>query len=232
MMRTLGLVLALLVVASGMSVAASVTVDLYSKWNYISCPLVPFNPDPNAVFTGPTGDPLDIDTLLLRYDGPSQGQVGFDAGDPGSFGNILLGDGYILNNYAGVDSFTYQGVPDGVPDVSNNKTDMWISLPGGQGDTAQGGWHLIGQPFNHDTAVNGDLGTGDHIWFTDGTTLKTWDEAVTAGWVDDTMFYFEAAAQGQGTLSYGGGDDDSLRAGKAYYVRTKKDNLALIIPAD
>jgi len=225
-MRTLGLVLALLVVGSGMCVADSVTVDLYPGWNYIACPLVPFDPAPESVFAG-----VDIFYNLFRFDAPTGGVLYYE--DPsGPFGNILLGDGYYLNNQSGATSFSYSGVPDGVPDGNGTMTDMWISLPGIQGDPGQGGWHLIGHPFNHDTPTNGPGATGDNIWFTDGTTLKTWDEAVSAGWVADNMQYFDAPTQGVLVMTYQGwGNDDTLRAKTAYWLQTMKDNIALIIPA-
>ena len=225
-MRTLGLALALLVVGSGMCFADTVTVDLYGGWNFVACPLVPFDPDPYSVFSG-----IDIDFNLFRWDAPSQGEVYFEP--DGAFGNILLGEGYYLNNISNAESFSYNGVPDGVPDGSGTMTDMWISLPGNQLDgTNAGGWHLFGQPFNHDTPTNGAAGTGDNIWFTDGTTLKTWGEAVEAGWVESSMQYWDPVGQGQLILTYEGwGDDDTLRAGKSYWLRTYKDNLALIIPA-
>ncbi|MGQ9455362.1 MAG: hypothetical protein ACUVRS_10620 [Armatimonadota bacterium] len=224
-MRTLGLVVVLLVVGSGVCLAVVTTVDLYEGWNYVACPLVPFDPDPYSVFEG-----VSIDYNLFRWDAPSQSEMHF--GDEG-FGNILLGDGYYLNNVDSASGFTYNGVPDGVPDASGTMTDMWISLPGNQLDGADaGGWHLIGHPFNHDTPTNGSLGNGDNIWFTDGTTLKTWDEAVEAEWVESSMQYFDGVSQGQMTMTYQGwGNDDTLRAGKSYWVRTYKDNLAMIIPA-
>ncbi len=138
MMKTLGLVLALLVVGSGACVAVGVTVDLYSptnsQWNYVSVPLVPFNPDPMTVFSG-----ADPEYNLWRWDAPTQNPVYFEQG--GAFGNILLGDGYYLNNGAAASSITYSGVPDGVPDglygsdpTHHYRTDMWISLPGKQTD--------------------------------------------------------------------------------------------------
>ncbi|MCX8053141.1 MAG: hypothetical protein N3B12_04985 [Armatimonadetes bacterium] len=224
-MKTFGLVLALLVMGSAVCMAASVTIDLYTPWNYIACPLVPFDPNPESVFAG-----VDVYYNLFRYDAATGSEFFYDGVGP--FGNILLGEGYYLLNVGNVPSISYSGVPDGVPDSSGNMTDMWISLPGVQGDEGGGGWHLIGHPFNHDTPTNGPGGSGDNIWFTDGTTLKTWDEAVIAGWVSETMMYFDGVSQTSLTMTYQGwGNDDTLRAKYAYWVETKKDNLALIIPA-
>jgi len=191
-MRTLGLVLALLFVVAGSSIADTVTYDVYGTagggdglWQLITAPLVPFNPDPTSVFAGA---PDGLNYNLIRQD-PSSGMISYDEGDPGSFGNVLLGDGYYLHCY-GDGTIQYTGVPDGVPDTTGKKTDMWISLPGDQGDGQDlGGWHIIGTPYNHNVPVNkGGAFTGNNISFTDGTTLKTWSEATAANWVSSLMF--------------------------------------------
>jgi len=225
-MKTLGLVLALVVVAGGACVADTASFDVLANWNCISAPLVPFNPDPLSVFTG-----INVVGTLSRYDAPSQGGIAYDDLDPAAFGNILLGDGYWLLS-DGTYTVSYDGVPDGVPDGSGNMTDMWVSLPGYQLDTDDaGGWHLIGQPFNHDTAVDAGSMTGDNLFLTDGTTLKTWGEAAGAGWCDAVLTAFDPNTQGQYTVGFDLADDDHIRPGKGYWFLTYKDNLALIIPA-
>lgn len=230
-MKTLGLVLALAFVLAGACVADTVTFDVLGGWNLIAAPLVPFNPDPLVVFAGA---PDGIDGLLTRND-PTWGGVTYDSLDPSLFGNILLGDGYWLYQ-ANTGTISYEGVPDGVPDSSGNMTDMWISLPGNQNDNQTepplgGGWHLIGHPFNHDTPVDDGTWTGANIKFTDGTTLKTWDEAVQAGWVDSFMVGNNPVTGGVNVQYDGLGDDDTLRAAHGYWLHTYKDNLAMIIPA-
>jgi len=225
-MKTLGLVLALVFAVAGATVAATATFDVLTDWNCVSAPLVPFNPDPLSVFAG-----INIVNTLSRFDAPSQTGVPYDDLDPAPFGNILLGDGYWLLS-DGAYTVSYSGVPDGVPDASNNMTDMWISLPGYQLDGQDvGGWHLIGHPFNHETAV--DLGsfTGDNLFLTDGTTLKTWGQAASAGWCEAVMSGFDASIQTGYTVGFDLADDDHLRPGKGYWFLTYKDNLALIIPA-
>lgn len=228
-MKTLGLVLALTVLVAGASVAATATYDVYVGWNLVAAPLVPFNPDPNSVFAGLADG---IDGLLARYD-PSGGIVTYDSLDPSVFGNVLLGDGFWLMVYSGTQTVSYDGVPDGVPDGAGNKTDMWISLPGNQNDGQDaGGWHLIGHPFNHDSPVDSGSGTGDRLFFTDGTTLKNWSEACAANWVDFKLSGYDPAG-GIFDVQYDGlGADDTLRAGRGYWLLTYKDNLAMIIPAN
>lgn len=225
-MKTLVLVLALMVVVVGACVADTVTYDVYGGWNLISCPLVPFNPDPAAVFAAA---PQGIDGLLSRTD-PSSGGITYDALDPTGFGNCLLGDGYWLQCFSGPTTLSYTGVPDGVPDGSGAMTDMWISLPGNS-NTNSGGWHQIGHPFNHATPVDDGSGTGANVLFTDGTTLKTWSEAAAAAWVNDNMSGANASSGGFTVQFDGLGDDDHLRAGKGYWIYTYKPNLAMIILA-
>lgn len=219
-MKTLGLVLALAFVLAGACVADTATFDVLTSWNCVSAPLVPFNPDPMNVFAG-----INIVGTLSRFDATTQSGVIYDDLEPETFGNVLLGDGYWLlsdGNY----TVSYEGVPDGVPDGSGNMTDMWISLPGYRLDGQDaGGWHLIGQPFNHETAVI------ENLYLTDGTTLKTWEEAVAAGWCGNTLYAFDPVTQSGYSVTYDIGDDDHLRPGLGYWFYTNKDNLALIIPA-
>jgi len=227
-MKTLVLVLALALAAGGACMAAqTATIDLYTGWNLIAAPLVPLDsPDPVAVFGS-----VPISGYLSRWDAPQQGMMTYDEIDPTGFGNILLGDGYWLYAFSN-DTVSYNGVNDGVPDNSGNKTDMWLSLPGNQLDSENaGGWHLIGQPFSHDTPVSVS-DSGDNVFFTDGTTLKTWAQAAADGWVDSGFQYWDGTVQGMLLCSYELADDDTLRAGKGYWVHTYKDNLAMIIPAN
>jgi hypothetical protein len=144
---------------------------------------------------------------------------------------VLLGDGYYYYANETHSVVSYDGVPDGVPDGSGNMTDMWISLPGNQFDGKdKGGWHMIGHPFNHDVTSDKGSGTGDNLFFTDGTTLKTWGEAVDAGWVDGTLSGWDSGTSF--TITYDGlGDRMDLQAAHAYWLLTYRDNLAMIIPA-
>ncbi|MGI6294962.1 MAG: hypothetical protein ACOX3G_02645 [Armatimonadota bacterium] len=222
-MRTLLLVLAMTVVVAGASLAATATIDVYEGWNLIAAPLVPFDPDPQSVLSG-AADGIE-DGLLSRVD-PIWGGIEYDPWDD-AFGNILLGDGYWLYAFTNGQTLTYNGVEDGVPDTTGKKTDMWISLPGLGED---GAWHIVGYPFATDSAVDSGNGEGDIIKFTDGTDVKTWGEAVDAGWVDATM-YGQSAYGGFDVTMDGWGTDDSLRAGNAYQFLTFVPNIAMIIPA-
>lgn len=243
-MRVLVLTVALVVAMSAASFAEIASYDIYEGWQMISCPLVPLNSDPYAVFAGAPGG---IDFLLSGWD-PSTGGKPFE-GDPVAFGGILLGDGFWLYVDTGMGgTISYDGVANGVSDLAGTKTDMWISLPGNQNDAftepspvgdpnAQGGgWHMIGLPYNNTVCVNKVTGgaesyVGDRILFTDGTTSKTWDEAVQASWVDYKMSGFDTANSAFDIQYDGGGFSTNLDPGKGYWFQTYKDNLAMIILA-
>jgi len=232
-MKTLGLVLALMLVIAGGVMADTVSFDTYSGWNLICAPQVPITPDGASVFAN---FDLVYTTSLMRFDSPKQSMIAYDPwSDPvgGDFGKVLLGDGYWVKDDA--KHISFEAVPDGVPDSAGNKTDMWISLPGaGKGD---GGWNLIGQPFNHDTAISKTVDVdgnpqGDNIFVTDGNSLLTLKAASDLGWLDGAFQYYDGALQSMLSSGYFYNDDDHLRATHGYWVRTFKDNLALIIPAN
>jgi hypothetical protein len=228
MMKTLVLVLALMMVVAGASVAATATIDLYSfagGANLVACPLVPFNPDPAVAF----GSLGDLSGMLARFDATTGSDMVYDAqwGPDTTFGNLLLGDGFWLT--AGDTTVTYTGVANGVPDATGAKTDMWISLPGNQYDGLDaGGVHLIGNPYA--SYVDKSL-----ISFTDGTTLKSWNDAAYPSegdaWVTDSIGGFDGATGNSVTISLGFGDREDMEPARGYFVTTLKDNLAMIITA-
>lgn len=228
-MKTLSLILGLVFLIGGAAMAETVVYDTYAGWNLISFPCVPFNPEPSAVLGNYE---MMFSGILQRHDAATQAAVQYDsfAVPPTEFGNVLLGEGYWLY-YPEGGTVTYEGVADGVPGI-NGPTDMWISLPGNADPNVEGGWHMIGHPFNHDTPIDPNFDwTGSGVFFTDGTELKTWSEAVTANWVYDSAYYTDAQTGNQYTAGFFFNDDDHLRANVGYYVFTKKDNLAMIIPA-
>ena len=98
---------------------------------------------------------------------------------------------------------------------------MWISLPGDQTDGGSwGGWHIIGTPYDTDVPVA-------NISLTDGTSVKTWTAAVSAGWCDPTMLAYTAA----GYTPITAGTANVMKARRGYWFSTYQDNLALIITA-
>lgn len=230
-MRFVSLVAALLVMCAVPASADTATIDVYEGWNMVCAPLVPFDPTPTNVF-----NPLDVDWTcsLQRWDAPTQSMEAYSIFNP-NFGNCLLGDGYFLYVPAGQPaSASYAGVPDGIPDAGGNMTDVMLMLPGDQLDANDtGGWHLVGHPYNHDTSFDVIPYTflGDNILVTDGHELKTIAEAASANWLEEPFQYWNGASQAMETAGYFFATDDHLRGGQGYWIKTKKDNLALIIPA-
>jgi len=231
--RTLAAIVALLAVLilAGTACAEQASITIYPGENWISVPLVPYNYQPSVLFAG-----CNINGNLVRLDPTTGATITYSAAHPDAFGGILLGDGYklICTTPAPV-VISYEGFPDGVPDldpqgnpIAGTMTDMWISLPGRQGDGQNaGGSHWIGCPFNHARPV-------DACKVTDGTTLLNLAQAVQQGWIDglwDSMNN-ESKATVKVGLSTMSPDESTLLPGRMYQVVTHKDDLALIIPGN
>lgn len=242
-MKTLGLVLAMLLVISASALADTATLDVYYGWNQIGCPLVPMNLEVEAYdgldHTEPyfafdeIGDDL-LNYKMSRWDPVNGGLLTYLVDD--AFGKLLLGDGYNVEvTLPGKTTITYTGVPNGVPDAGGNKTDMWISLPGIQGDSnvpVGGGWHLISTPYQDDVPAYGFDDFGNPYWnifFTDGTEVLDWLAAVDANWVGDTMYGITGGLSS--VVTYGSETDYIMKSGRGYWIETKKDNIAMIIIA-
>lgn len=232
MRKTALLVLAGLVLSSVAFAATTYTETIYGlsgaqAENWIAMRGVPFNPDPQAVFGGTS---LIDDGLLNKLNAPMGGvDQYYSYQEPGGpFGNMLLGDGYVVYVNDGAEhTFSYSGVDDGVPSDPTNPTttmtDMWISLPGITG--ANGGSHWIGHPFNHNTLWT-------DVMVTDGTTTIPVTQAVADGWLEGSWQYMNAAFQGVEMIDPDGiNGSPNMMPGHMYIVNTFKPNLALIIPS-
>lgn len=218
MKKTLVLVIALVLAMGMVASADTYTKDVYAGWNFISAPLVPFNSAVESVFSG--FDFMFDASLISMNNGES---IAYDGWSPetGSLKNILLGSGYYLYTSEAKKTISYDGVADGVPDSAGTMTDMWLSFP-------KAGWQMFGHPFNHDVYVNtdqSDMGDGNNIFFTDGSSLKNWSEANAAGWVADV------ATSAAGTVGFFFNDSCKFESGNGYYIQTMVDNIAMIIPA-
>lgn len=218
MMKTLVLVLVLMLAVGGACLAATGTIDLYAGYNLISIPNVPIDPIPANLFSA-----FSLDGIFSKFDATTGSDVGYSMWDPDSFGDVLLGEGYWLTSDS-VTNVTFSGLDDGVPS-GGVKTDMWISLPGNQYDGLDaGGICVVGNPYA--SSVN-----KGNFYFTEGTTLKSWQEAFDAGWVADAFNGYEGATGSSVLLSLSWGDTDDFAPARAYYFQTFKDNLAMIIVA-
>lgn len=226
MMRILGLVLALTLVVGCACFATQVTKTVYPGWNMVATPIAQY-PDNASVAT-------TFANVLSQWTGgrncvygwdPVAGGIKYNPLLPDQFPSITLGDGFMINVKTQT-TVTYTGFPSGLADTDGGaETDMWISLPG---TGTAGGWHYIGQPFNHDTMATA-------VSFTDGTIVKSWLDASATGsgktpWVDKKMTGF--GATGAFTVGpYGLTTTDRLQAGCSYQMLTKVPNIAMIIPA-
>lgn len=228
-MKTLVLVLALMVLGAGAAIAEPVAFDVYQGWNLIALPQAPFDPAVPSVFGAvPTVD------VLSTFDPIGGSDFPYNLDTAEFFGGIMLGQGYWLWCDSEQLTVAFEGFPNGLPDtVGGARTDMWISLPGsdpdGDGVTDIGGWHLVGNPYNHLVAVGVD---GANIKFTDGNEVKTWAEACSGAdpWVGDTMTGFIGGSD----VPTGYTEDklNFLIPAAGYWMWTNKPNLAMIIDAN
>lgn len=83
------------------------------------------------------------------------------------------------------------------------------------------GWNLIGHPFDEAVPL------ADCTVTRQGNTLP-YAEAVAAGWIDATLYYYEDSAYR--TLRISGGADDQLRPWKGYWVKAPAGTVTLNIP--
>jgi len=251
-MKTLGLVLAMVALVGGSCLAASTTTATINivpgYWNMICLPLAPIDPAVGGNQTGQDHSGVfgqyntKTGFTLEQYVTSAGGYIKYAWATPATFGNLLLGVGYLATGASLTGNVSYAAYQDGVPDLDSNKnpvldsagyaicTDMYISLPG-QGTS--GGWHLVGQPFNHATAFNPSTSQkdGSRIQFTNGTYTYGWKDAVTQGWVVSTMKRYNPTAGGYVTVGYSyPSPNNSFVAGNGYWVDTLQPNLAMIIP--
>lgn len=196
--------------------------------NYFALPGVPLDPDPASVFDGvPIGS---ADATLMRFDAVYQTPVPYDEFDPDSFGNCLLGDGYIVSVMPNTGDpngewiISYEGVDDGVPGdpdgpgpLGEQMTDMWVSLHGGAG-----AMHWVGHPFNHDV-------WWEDVQVTNGEETRYIMDAV-GEWIEGYWQTWDPITAAPVTIDPF--DDGNMHPGSMYLVPTLVPNIALIIPAN
>lgn len=219
MRRSAMMVLSLLVIVT-LCVPAGAAIETVSSgnpgpinmgWNLISLPAIPTSPDPQLVFPG---CPNALAGGLYRWDAATQSTLLYDSFGPEAFGNMLLTDGYWLR-LTGTDNnvITFEGITD------NDDTDMWISLP-------KTGWSIIGCPFSYSVDWN-------TVEITDGTATVPLSYARENLWLNTLTYWWDSE---QGSLKLMGIDEDfednvTLEPWHGYWVKSMRDNLALIVPA-
>jgi len=173
-------------------------------WNLTSVPCAPYAPEASDVYS----DLVDLGNVitnnLYRYD-PGAGYAIY----PGDFTGVERGSGYWLY----VDTVTPVTV---------------VVVPGERATSQQtialgDNWNMIGHVFEaplflSDCEVN------------DGVSTVSFDDAVTAGWIDPVLYYYEPGTGYMTVKADGGGDDDMLRPWYGYWLLANQAGLDLIFP--
>jgi len=86
------------------------------------------------------------------------------------------------------------------------------------------GWNMVGYGTDATPAV-----PAAQVCFSYMGETRTWAEAVYAGWINSVGYYYE---QGYGykTLEPSGGNDDYMRPGVGYWIKTNVEGLTLVVP--
>jgi hypothetical protein len=175
-------------------------------WNLISLPVRPEDPSPATVFGA-----IPISGRLHRYDTTSKAYVTYYDFAPGPFGQVKSGEGYWLYLDTGA-TFTYWGFP-------NNGTQ---TIP-----LAAHGWSLLGHPFR----TSALLADCDVRQVSDGV-IKTFAQAVTAGWIEQPLYTWDAGLLGYHScgLDVPPYQHDRLRPWLGYWASTGLGEVDLMVP--
>jgi hypothetical protein len=175
-------------------------------WNLTSVPVEPFYPDASIVFQ----DLIDLGHVirgnLYRYD-PATGYMIYDP--PIGFSNVIRGQGYWLWLDAPADT--------AVVSVAGATATSDVSLSLAQG------WKLIGHPFPSPVLLSDCRAS-------DGAVTLSFAQAVAAGWVSGTLYYWDADGGYQALSAAGYGHDDTLRPWRGYWIRAMRAGLSLVVP--
>ena len=173
---------------------------LHGGWNLISLPLAPTDADPEAALDQCVAAGNTLSNNLYQYGGPAGYSI-----YPGGFTTLASARGYWLNLTTGAEE-----------DLSGEGPGPDAPIP------LYDGWTMLGCPY-----------PGPVAWtdcsLTDGGQTKTFDQAVTDGWIEPNVYYYEGGVYRLSKPT--GGDDDSLRPWYGYWFLTKQAGLQLLVPA-
>jgi len=174
---------------------------LQQGWNMIALPIKPDDPSPGSVFADLVAAGNTLEGNLYRY-APGAGYEVY----PTDFTQLEMGRGYWLriDNPAQANYWGERILEDAQIELEN-------------------GWNMVGFPFPEPVLLS-------DCSITNGAETKSIDEAAAAGWINLPLYYYIPGA-GYGSLTTGGGDDDSFRPWRAYWLLALQDGLSLIIPA-
>ena len=173
------------------------THTFYKGWNLVSLPLTPSNPSPSAVFDEVTG------TLYLYQWNPNTGT--WKRTDKGTLTTVGPTGGYWLW-LPTTTTVSVTGVL-----VTGDQTKQ----------LGKKGWQMIGVPYQ----VAWGSGSGGSISVTNGSQAKTLAEAVTAGWIYDTIWAYDTSSKSWIKTSVSAGT--TLDPWKGYWIYTYVGNLEL-----
>jgi len=173
-------------------------------WNLTSVPVEPISPDPNDVFQDLVALGNIMENNLFTYE-PSSGYLLY----PTDFTSITCGQAYWL--------FLTNTSDDTVVSVQGTSSTEDIHLP------LTEGWNLIGHPFMESIPLSA-------CQVSDGETTLSFLDAISAGWLQETLYYYDPGA-GYKPASPDNPEDNSLCPWYGYWILAFEDGLELIVPA-
>lgn len=179
--------------------------SLTPNWNIISPPGVPVDPDPATSL----GD--DLEPLYLYYD-------------------YSPGDGY--TTYPDDSTDTQLSWEKGYWTMVSEETSVDIDVNAPSGETTielnSPGWHLVGVPSNYDWANIG-VRQGDSQTMTIGEQA---DGPSAPHWISRFLWEYDSETESTYTAYDASTSSYTMKKWKGYWVRTREDNVTLVIPYD
>lgn len=173
-------------------------------WNFVSLPGVATDSSARGVF----GDLLASGGLYY-WDTITNQLMTYDDFNPSACAAIIPGRGFwLVSNSEG--TVTTEILKD------EPSSDVWISLP-------QSGYSVIGQPFDREVDVC-------RCYLTDGVDTLTMEEAMEQEWIEGALYHFDNVYSSMYRLELVAGASVRLEPWKAYWIKTRRPNLALIVP--
>ena len=213
-------------------------------WNLVSLPTVPYwdgNLRPSATYVfGPAAAVCENNQLhnslwrwvstYLQYCWPASvsSYMTYYEYDPveSMFGPSYTGMGYWIRTVHNEDAEAYRVTYTGV-NGSLQSTDRCVRLcpdPANEMYQYHAGSAIVGYPFAQGQSLA-------NIRVSDGYRVLSMDEAISSHWVEPVMHYWDTDSASYKSVGLSGGvDDTSLHPWYGYWIRSRKADLALIIP--
>lgn len=173
-------------VVNGNNVLPLPVTALRNGYNMISIPLAPQTSDAQALLSGIVGSPVEL--FWWRSNGTNDGSGSFIAET-----NIVPGYGYLLKSNSDNAVLTISGIA---------ITDPSRSIP------IETGWNMIGNPYTIDIPL-----INTYIRKIDTGELKSYEDAVIAGWVSNAIYTYNGR-----TYSFEMYSNASLKIWQGYWI--------------